>query len=142
MPHLLYNKKEDLCYTNPGDFMDDLRIQLVDEVIAYFLNSDAFQAVINAEKAFEQPHHQQLIETYQAARSAYHATKKYGAHHPDLKSTQQAFQTAKAELFGQAFMQTYLKAYQTLQTELDGLSNDLAKTISSQISIGHLNVRL
>ncbi len=122
--------------------MDDLRIQLVDDVIAYFLKSDAFQAVIDAEKAFEQPDHQRLIQTYQTAQQAYQETKKYGSHHPDLKATQHAFQKAKAELFGQPFMKTYLKAYQTLQTELDGFSNDLAKTISSQISIGHLNVRL
>lgn len=119
-----------------------MRIQMVDDVIAYVLKSDQFKAVIEAEKAFETPAHQALIKTYQKARDAYQETKKYGTHHPDLKPTQQAFQKAKTALFEQPFMKTYLTAYQALQTELDAFSNELAKTISSQISIGHLNVRL
>lgn len=122
--------------------MDDLRIQMVDDVIDYFLNSDALKAVVEAEKAFDIPAHDTLIKTYQSARDAYSESKKYGSHHPDLAATKKAFQAAKTALFEEPFMKTYLAAYHTLQTELDALSNDLAKTISSQISIGHLNVRL
>lgn len=122
--------------------MDDLKIQLVDDVIDYFLNSDAFKAVQETEKAFSIPDHQALIETYQKAQDAYQETKKYGAHHPDLIPSKKAFQEAKTALFEQPFMKAYLTAYQTLQTELDAFTQALAQTVSRQISIGNLNVRL
>ncbi len=122
--------------------MDDLRIQMVDDVIEYFLKSDAFQAVKSTEAAFDQPAHKRLLDAYNTAKETYMETKKYGRHHPDLPAAQKAFQAAKSTLFDAPFMKAYLAAYQTLQTELDAFSQALAKTISPQISLGNLNVRL
>lgn len=122
--------------------MDDLRIQMVDQVIEYFLKSDAFQAVKSTEAAFDEPEHKRLLDAYNSAKETYLEAKKYGRHHPDLPAAQKAFQAAKSALYEAPFMKAYLSAYQTLQTELDAFSQALAKTISTQISLGHLNVRL
>ncbi|GEM_PF-1952471 len=122
--------------------MDNTRIKMIDDVIEYFVDSAPLLRVKEAEKAFTDSVNKALLDAYRHAQSEYQETRKYGRHHPDLKATQKAFQTAKAELYSQPFMQEYLAAYQALQTELDALSSALASSISPQISMGHLNVRL
>lgn len=122
--------------------MDNTRIKMIDDVIEYFVKSALLSRVKEAEKAFADPVNKALLDGYRQAQSEYQETRKYGRHHPDLKTTQKTFQTAKAKLYSQPFMQEYLAAYQALQTELDALSSALASSISPQISMGHYNVRL
>lgn len=122
--------------------MEYTYIQLMDEVIDYFLSSPAFLRVKHTEKALSSPTLEPKIAAYKKAHADYLEVKKYGSHHPDLAAAKKAFQRAKLIVFEDPNYTAYQTAYQTFQTELDRFSNELGQTISNQISVGHLNPNL
>lgn len=131
-------KSRELCYTKLGEDMTENLINLTEETIESFKKSSLFKNVKMAEEALKDEQVKLLLETYKEWQDTYLEAKKYGSYHPDLKAIQVSYQTAKIQLYSHPLIVEYFEHYHAFQALIDTFTQDLAKTISAQVKIGHI----
>ncbi len=116
--------------------MNSELIYYIDNVIKEIEEHDAYKALLTKRDTLESNADvQALIQTFKAKESAYNDIKKYGKHHPDLKTVRREFQQAKQTLFEHEDVRIYKTLERTIQAILDDIVIQIQETISPRVGI-------
>lgn len=116
--------------------MNNELINYIDNVIKEIEEHDAYKALLTKQKMLDNNTEvMALIHTFKEKEAAYNDVKKYGQHHPDLKTVRRAFQQAKQTLFEHDDVQTYKMLEKTIQSILDDIVIQIQETISPRVGI-------
>ncbi len=117
-----------------GDFMDEKLLVLTESVIKEIEETsiykgylESYEAVITCETV------KPLSENFKNISEKYYEAKKYGKHHPDLKTYQIQFVEAKTALYNNDKVKRFKHFESALQDLLDQLTKRLAHTVSSRV---------
>ncbi|MFW6319076.1 MAG: YlbF family regulator [Bacillota bacterium] len=116
--------------------MNNELINYIDNVIKEIEQHNAYQALLIKQRALDNNKEvMALIEAFKETETAYNEVKKYGQHHPDLKTVRRAFQQAKQTLFEHEDVRTYKTLEKTIQSILDDIVIQIQETISPRVGV-------
>jgi len=114
--------------------MDQRLLDLTYRACDAFKSQVQYQRLIELKKIMKSVQEiEDLVSSFQKAKSKYEEAKTYGQYHPDLSRYQKAFQLAKIEMMSNEVIKEYMKIEKDLQKQLDQFSIDLAQSVSTNI---------